>query len=357
MPAFMGGGAEAVCCWILQALEDYDVTLFTLTPPEFERLDEFYGTSLAGRGISVVCPLPDWMAARAPRFFGNVSPLHPWRQHFLARAYRRQAGEYDLAIGSYNEMDLGEPGIQYVHCPQFVLGRPWLRTLWGYSQARMTANETVACSRNVADRYEGLHGAASGVLHPPTPGDVKARAWEEKEPLFVALGRIVPAKLVSEAIDVIEKVRERGHEVRMEVWGAAPNAEYLAALREREAARDWLHIEADAGRAEYCEALSRARYQLHLHDESYGIVIAEAVRAGAVPFVPDRGGQLEIVGDCPPILFRDAEDAVDRIDALLGDEALLADVRERLQGSDGIVSPERFMDEVRGRVERALAAA
>lgn len=355
MPAFMGGGAEAVCCWILQALHGYSVTLFTLTPPDFGKLNYFYGTSLDESEIKIDCPLPRFVSSRLPKVFGNFDPLHPWRQHFLAHWFRRSSARFDLAIGSYNEIDLGGPGIQYVHCPKFVLGTPRLQRWFGYMPSRMKANKTLACSQFVADLYESAHGAPAVVVHPPTPGDIEQRAWLEKESLFLSLGRIVPEKKVAEAISVIEKVRERGHRVRLEIWGAAPNKKYLRMLRKLESRGDWLRIVPDAGRREYVEALSRARFVLHLHEESYGIVVAEALRAGAIPFVPDRGGQLEIVGDCAPVLFRDTSDAVEKVDSLLRDEAQLEKTRRYLASRISSAGAEPFVEAVRSHVERALA--
>ena len=56
-PSFLGGGAEAVGVWILDALKDeYDLTLVTLTDNPLEKYDVFFGTHLAHSQIHVKCP-------------------------------------------------------------------------------------------------------------------------------------------------------------------------------------------------------------------------------------------------------------------------------------------------------------
>ena len=59
MPYFMGGGAEAVALWILEALkEKYDLTLFTFYYPDWEKLNKLYETSLTPKEVKVVSVLP-----------------------------------------------------------------------------------------------------------------------------------------------------------------------------------------------------------------------------------------------------------------------------------------------------------
>ncbi|MFM6494965.1 MAG: glycosyltransferase family 1 protein, partial [Microcystis panniformis] len=52
MPYFMGGGAESVALWILEALkEKYDLTLFTFYYPDWEKLNKLYETSLTPKEV------------------------------------------------------------------------------------------------------------------------------------------------------------------------------------------------------------------------------------------------------------------------------------------------------------------
>ena len=74
------------------------------------------------------------------------------------------------------------------------------------------------------------------------------------------------------------------------------------------------------------------------------------VKAGCIPFVPDSGGQVEIV-DEPSLCWRDADDAVAKIDAVLRDEARQRQLAEKLAGHAQRFSAERFMREFRDLVE------
>lgn len=355
MPAFQGGGAEAVCCWILQALQDYPVTLFTLTPPDLDALDRFYGTNLSGSGLRVACPLPSFVASRLSSFFSNVAPCHSLRQHLISWFFRRRIKQFDLAISAYNEMDLGGHAIQYVHCAKFVLGGAKLRRLFCYSHSRMLTNTTLTCSRAIARDYQKVYGRPAEVVNPPVAADLDPLPWSEKRSNVLCLGRIVPDKKLVEAIEVIEEVRRRGHEVGLEIWGSAPDHGYLQVLRQMQASRDWVSIVANAGREDYCKALARSRYLLHLRQESYGIVIAEAVHSGVVPFVPAQGGQLEIVGSNPALLFRNSADAPDTIASLVSDSVILEKTRRALAATTRTWSPHVFMARIASIVESRAA--
>jgi hypothetical protein len=53
-PAFLSGGAEAICAWILESLKvDFDATLVTLSDISLAELDKQYGTALHESGVKV----------------------------------------------------------------------------------------------------------------------------------------------------------------------------------------------------------------------------------------------------------------------------------------------------------------
>jgi len=98
--------------------------------------------------------------------------------------------------------------------------------------------------------------------------------------------------------------------------------------------------------------LSRHRYLLHgMRQEHFGITIAQALRAGCLPFVRDDGGQVEIPGDEPLLRYRSIEDAVEKILRVMSERALQDDLAARLAARAERFSPDRFMAEIRAAVE------
>ena len=80
------------------------------------------------------------------------------------------------------------------------------------------------------------------------------------------------------------------------------------------------------------------------------MAVAEMVLAGCVPFVPDAGGPVEIVGNLPELRYRSVEDAVARIDRVRRDDDLLGRLRTALADRRPSLGADRFMREIREAV-------
>jgi glycosyltransferase involved in cell wall biosynthesis len=93
-----------------------------------------------------------------------------------------------------------------------------------------------------------------------------------------------------------------------------------------------------------------------MREEHFGMAPAELVAAGCVVWVPDGGGQVEIVGD-PRLRYRGVDDAIARIVRTLRDPAEEAALRAHLATRAPLFSTERFMREIRSAVAEAARAA
>jgi hypothetical protein len=80
---------------------------------------------------------------------------------------------------------------------------------------------------------------------------------------------------------------------------------------------------------------------------------AEMVRAGCVVWVPDGGGQVEIVAE-PRLTYGSVDDAVTKILRTLRDPAEQAALRVHLATRWPLLSTEHFMREIRAAVAKAL---
>lgn len=366
-PAFLGGGAEAVGAWILEALkEEYDVTLITLSDVSLRLLDEQYGTSLRtsrAKVLSVPISLPRFL--RQP-FLNSLSAFAA-RQFVLMRAYKRSLyREFDVAVSAFNEMDLGVPGIQYIHLPMFGRGhelvrsavgnpdsvarrlyRELLRTWSGYSEERMRANLTVANSRWTAAWVQRLYGIQAEVVYPPVVVDVEDIPWQDRENGFVLVARVVPEKKIEVAIRILSEVRRRGYNVHLHVLYWVADRKYLSELKQMPAKCDWVFWEERMSRGKYAKMLATHKYGIHpSKNESFGIGVAEMVLAGVIPFVPSEGGQAEIVGHDSRLMWNDEREAVSKIVEMLTNKELQEQVRVDLKHL-ATWSATRFKEEIR----------
>lgn len=350
------GGADGVCLHVCEALQDgHDVTLFTLSRARLPELNDLFGTGAdvdvrTPRGTRVLNLALDAVASRA-------GPLLPLRSVLLDRYLRHTTDGFDLAVSTANEFAPPLPSVQYVHYPQFNLARIGeggrLNPLWSRLAGldRLPEDATMcANSAWTADVVERIYGRRPGVLHPPVEPIDDPLPWAEREDGFVVLGRIAPDKRVLDAIRIVEGVRARGHDVHLHVVGSAsPNyRSYVRRVRRAAAGRDWVRLERGASRDRVESLLRTRRYGLNVKpDEHFGTAVAEYVAAGMVAFVPDSGGQVEIVDGRADRTFASVADAVETIDA-----ALRRDARPRLPRDR--FDRERFHEAVRELVGERL---
>lgn len=78
---------------------------------------------------------------------------------------------------------------------------------------------------------------------------------------------------------------------------------------------------------------------------------AELVRAGAIVWVPNGGGQVEIVGDEPCLRYSEDDEAADAIASTLSNPAEESRLRDALASRTEAFSTARFVDETRKIVD------
>lgn len=77
---------------------------------------------------------------------------------------------------------------------------------------------------------------------------------------------------------------------------------------------------------------------------------AELARAGVIVWVPRGGGQMEVVGHEPALMYGDEDEAARKITAVLQDSAAQERLRRQLAALASQFSTDRFMREVRAIV-------
>ena len=368
-----GGGSEACAMWTLQALQDESrLTLVTMGRPDLVSMNRKYGTTVDENKI-------DGRFLRLPP--GTRKRFDALRGFGLARYCRRHARDFDVMISAYNVMDFGVAGIQRIadfsfddalrrelHAESGVadgafykasLGRSLYlglaRALAGNRGDGWRRNLTVANSEWTRDLLRERFGVASDVVYPPVAGSFPAVPWNEREDGFVVIGRLVPEKGVRRVIEILGDVRKE-KAVHLHIVGRRERTAHAREIEELcRRNRDWIHLDGEKYGPEKAEFLARHKYGISgCRNEAFGIAVAEMVKAGSIVWVPDGGGQKEIVAH-PGLVYSGRDHAASLILAALGEPAAEAALRYHLEARADLFSSGRFVEEMKGIVREFLS--
>lgn len=348
------GGAEGVSMNVLESLQDsHDITLLTLTEPDIATLNDYYNTSVERESINV-----ERLGLLFPTLYRHTDKLHLFKNACLSWLAKRERHRFSLIISTYNEFSLRAESLQYIHMPQF---RRWVsenddnrfvssvydklcRMIEGFDVDDIRSNHLIANSKWTAGVTEDVYGTTPEVVHPPvdTEGFVNV-PWSERESGIVTIGRMLPYKNVRRTIAIVHELHDRGHDIHLHIVGPIPNTEYAAAIRSDATKYDFVHLEGEVSRDELVELISTHKYGIHGTDqEHFGMVVAELAAGGAIPFVPDGGGQREIVRQRDELLYSTEEEAVEKIEHVLHSSELQEMLRTELNDIEERFGCERF---------------
>ena len=366
------GGGEAVAMNVLEALQDdYDVTLLTLTDPEFDHLNEYFNADVQ----SVDVRSAGRLAPALNRRFGIE--YYILQNALLGRYARRHADEFDLLVSTINELGLESNSVQYIHFPfdwtvscserehifhptveeDGIYERLCAR-IAGVDRDDIHSNVLFANSQWTADVVEESYGTRPDVLHPPIDTvEFDPRPWDDRDHGFVTLGRIERSKRLVEQIRIIDAVRDRGHDVDFHIIGPTVDEEYRDEVTALSEERDYVHFEGELPREELVERVCTHRFGLHgKRYEHFGMAVAELAAGGALPFAPSEGGQHAIVHDDERLLYDSVEDAVKKIDDMLSRPEILSDLRLSPSDIARRFGRDRFKETIRSTVDDAVDA-
>ena len=358
------------------AQHEFEVTLATESPFDCERLNQAYHTAVSRTKVAVgLAPTPAWL--------GRMRGGDALRGAYFSRYVRQIASRFDVCVSAYNFVPFGRPAIQFVADFSWddalrresdppspglrgVIQRSGpLRSLYlaavgaifleGAPPSNSRNDIVVANSRWTADLLARRHGVASRVIYPPVhaePFDVDARRSDD----FVMLGRIAPDKRIEDAIDVLARVRARGHEFNFHVIGPLDDSAYSNRLRNvAQKHGDWVRLRGGIYGAGKFNEIAQHSYALHMRArEPFGIAVAEQVKMGLIPFVPADTAPAEIVGD-PRLCFVSRDHAVEVIDGLLRRADEHQPIRAKLAARGKAFSKERFTAEVTALLRESIS--
>lgn len=361
------GGGNSVASWTLQALvPDHDVLVVSWRPVDVGPINRFFGTDLRpGDFRNLVVP---WAWRAVPDLLPVPAAL--LKSSILMRFTRQVSDGFDVVIGMNNENDYGRRGIQYVHFPTYLRPRPKVDLRWyhqpralveayyemadriaGFSFERLQQNVTLANSDWTASHVRRALGIDARTIYPPVADPLPPRPWAGRATGLLAIGRISPEKEYDRLIRIAAGVRRQVPDTTLTIIGTTDRhgRRCFEDLRRLAAAHgDLVRLRLDLPAAEVHETIATCRYGIHgMREEHFGMAPAEMVRGGMIVWVPRGGGQVEIVGDEPALLYDTEEDAVEKIAGVMRDDDAQARLRAHLATRGERFSVARFVREIR----------
>jgi glycosyltransferase involved in cell wall biosynthesis len=341
------GGAEIVALSIIQWLMrkgKIEIVLLLLEPLDFSRISGETGFSFGEvRPKVLIAPCPSILLRSKLFFLLRIAFLHKFAKSI--------AGDFDFWLSTYNELDFGQDGFQYIHHPQFATRRtlgkyqmagrrslldksPLLDALYrlvvfsisGGTNEGFKRNITATNSQFTKGVIHEAYGIDSVVIYPASNCSIQGKpqvSWSNRKFQFVAVGRISYDKQQLLLVDLFEKVFSAFPSAKLVIVGQIGDEQYFELLK-REIAELKIPVELvlNATKSELLDVLEASQYFLHAKQfEHFGIAIAEAIASGCVPLIHDSGGQREIVTD-DRLRYRSAGDIMSIVGRMQTDESV-----------------------------------
>jgi len=361
-PYFTIGGGEMVTAWVIEALKDeYKVFLFTFGKTNAETFNRLYGTHLAPDDFEIIRPPFAFLLERIP---GGLL-----KYHILIKYFKHFPVKFDVAFGTYKEVDFGVRGIQYVHFPNLDLEKYdlklslleklyykaiFLKNLYknfcyaisGYDNDRMKKNITLVNSIWTKDMVMKNFGIDSKVVYPPVLDDFIKVEFFKKNDDFVCIGRVSPVKEIKKIIEIIRLVRAMGYNVNLHIIGSIGNDPYCREVVAMQKGNPWISLDGRVSREKLVSIISHSKYGINgRKDEHFGIGVVEMAKAGCIVFVPDGGGQVEIV-DEPRLQYKNESDAAKKITEVLSDQNIQIKLQKQLLLQSRKFSKDNFQKDI-----------
>lgn len=286
----------------------------------------------------------------------GAPPRREWLAALLRmRRLKELAKDADVCISTANIMDFGKPAHHFVYLLSqfggaafydYLMGRGGIfgprralrrlqtalyenvvKPLFRVRPLRKIATDPreriYPTSRYVEGILRGYFGPFnSTVFYPPTLFEFGGASAARDPLLAIYVGRIFPPKRITDLVKIVEKAREiTGKDLKFRVAGVLAPIPYTDHLKKLASERPWLELVGPVYGKDKEMFMPSATYALHAErDEAFGIAIAEYLKAGCIPVIPDEGGPKEIVDD-RALEFRTIDEAANTLARLVRDDA------------------------------------
>jgi len=195
------------------------------------------------------------------------------------------------------------------------------------------------------------------VVYPPVDvADIAPyrEPWQSREEGFVSMGRLSSSKRQLMMIDIIDELNNRNIETHLHLVGPDGSGGYSDRVIDRAEASEYVTYEGLVDRERLLELLGQHKYGIHgKQHEHFGIAVAEMAAAGMIPFIPDSGGQTEII-DQKELQYDSKQECIENIMDIIDNSEKQSHLHNQLTTSVEDYTVSRFENEIRRKVDRLV---
>lgn len=400
-----GGGGEQVCFNVLESLKDrYSIKLITDNDFNLRELNKQFGTRVdnidvehlnyEGGKIKVgsnnvlntdylkECKDPVLLSLWLVRkvlliicLFGEKAGLDikiselisngALRMRILKEKIRTTEAEV-IVNTSGQEITTKRSLVQYIHFPyenesvekKSKIEKKVYWKITGYNKNEIRNDRLLANSKWTKDKVISTYGVSPEVVYPPisTEEFEKGKSAEERKNGFIIAGRVSREKNIVRSLKILKSVKKRGHQIDVKIVGPNKDDRYFKELSKKIENERWIEYEGMVKRSRLVELFKSYKFGIHgMDEEHFGIVVAEMVSAGIIPFVPNGGGQREIVSENENLLYDTKQDAVYKIDRIIENTELQKEVRISLNKGRKNYSKKSFQKRMLSIIDEELS--
>ena len=378
----LGGSEFTPLAFAAELQKSCEVTLALNWRSDVRKAAETLGIQLNFDALKIEYVKPE------NKFLQKLDAVLPF---YRTRKLKQLAKHADLCISTANMFDFGKPAHHFVYLLRLfgdnafcdhLCGRPaphgmkafvkgiktWLaesilRPMLGIRSTRKILADPrehiYPTSRYVEKVMRGFYGDFnSTVFYPPTIFEFTGSEIQRDPLQIVCLGQLFPEKRLLDVIEIVERARKiSGLDLKLTLGGPLNGSAYVAHLKELSAEKKWLRLAGPVYGKEKEKFMLSAAYALHAEkDEAFGIAIAEYLKAGNIPLVPDTGGPLEIV-DNRSLVFHSNDEAAQTLARLLQDADFREEQRRRCAERAKSFTCEAYGERQRNLIARIVESA
>jgi glycosyltransferase involved in cell wall biosynthesis len=141
-----------------------------------------------------------------------------------------------------------------------------------------------------------------------------------------------------------------GHDIHLHIVGSindSKNKAYIESIKDLcNQHKNWVFLEGILGGKDKCGLISQHKFGFSARkNEPFGIAVAEMIKGGCIVFIPDGGGQIEIINHSE--LIYDEADILMKLNAVLSNKAKQEALRKHLRIQAKFFSSNKFMSDVK----------
>ena len=365
------GGSDYLPLLFIEELQrrGNSITLALDWKSAIEHAANHYGVRINLQAVNVVLVKPE------NDFLRRLDAILPF---YRVRQLKKLAKHADVCISCANMIDFGKPAHHVVYlmrlfgdnafCDFFMHRKPLsglplfnrkLRTLLAETILRpllgMRLTRTILAdqrehvyvpSQYVANTMRAFYGDFNcTIFYPPTTFEIPPMEIKRIPHRVIYLGRVQKEKGITEIIDIVDCVRMISkQDIQLHIAGPMTPGEYAEALKRTVAEKPWIRFIGPIYGNDKAAFLLGGTYAVHARrDEEFGISVAEYLKAGIIPIVPDEGGSMEVVSN-PALTYHTNEEAANILAHLLSDEVFRQEQLGLCRKRANAFSFERYME-------------